>query len=43
LNKYLLSFLKYLLLFEIAGGLLYLAFQGVDIERTIDAVFQADY
>ncbi|MCX6276306.1 MAG: lysylphosphatidylglycerol synthase transmembrane domain-containing protein [Bacteroidetes bacterium] len=43
MNKYLLSVLKYIFLLAIAIGLLYLAFQGVDIGRTIHAISQANY
>ena len=42
MNKHLLSFLKYLLLLAIAFGLLYLAFSGVDVRKTIDEISQAN-
>ena len=42
MNKHLLSFFKYLLLLGIAFGLLYLAFRGVDIEKTLSQMSHAN-
>ncbi len=43
MNKYFLSFFKYIFLLTVAIGLLYLAFQGVDISRTIQEIAKANY
>jgi glycosyltransferase 2 family protein len=42
LNKAIFSFLKYLFLLGIAFGLLYLAFKGVDVRKTITDISRAN-
>ncbi|MEO8085279.1 MAG: lysylphosphatidylglycerol synthase transmembrane domain-containing protein [Bacteroidota bacterium] len=42
MNKHFLSAIKYILLLAVAFGLLYLAFKGVDVSRTIEEISHAN-
>lgn len=43
MNKHLLSLLKYIILLCIAFGLLFLAFKGVDIRKTLEEISHANF
>ena len=43
MHKPLLSIIKYLFLLAVAGGLLYLAFRGVDLNKMVKSIAEANY